>query len=165
MSLIPGPQGTKVQLVDGVQTDSISALTSGNGVQLEGRTSGVAVAAGYIGQVRTFTSRTITGVNQTTYTASAILDTLPAGVWQLFGRMAASPTGATLFSGVAYSTNGNNDGSGIIGNTTTNVPGTDAPIHVYIVNTNTNYPVYAKAFVSIGTGATVAVSGFAIRIA
>ena len=90
MSLIPGPSGTKVQLVDGAQVDLISALTAGNGVQLEGRTSGVAIEAGKVGYWIQATVNTVASTPSlgTRYFVTDSL-TLTAGSWEIvfFSKM------------------------------------------------------------------------------
>jgi hypothetical protein len=50
VSLIPGIASQKTELIDGVKVDTLDELTVGNGVMRKGRTSGTAVAAGFVGE-------------------------------------------------------------------------------------------------------------------
>jgi len=49
MSIIAGITGQPAELIDGAKVNSLIPLTAGNGVQLEGRTNGVAIEAGKVG--------------------------------------------------------------------------------------------------------------------
>jgi len=50
MSIIPMDAGQKAILPDGVQVNTISENTVGNGVQIQGRTNGVTIGAGLVGE-------------------------------------------------------------------------------------------------------------------
>ena len=101
MSLIPGPSGTKVQLIDGVQTDTISALTAGNGVQLEGRTSGTAIPTTCVGGIvfnAIGTNNTLTSA--TTSDIVGLSASLTAGSYRVdFGASAISLVGTRSSAG------------------------------------------------------------------
>lgn len=62
MAIIPGVTGQKAELFDGAKIDAISEYTAGNGTQLQGRTSGVAIEAGKVGEV--ILNNTFTGLSQ-----------------------------------------------------------------------------------------------------
>lgn len=82
-------------IVNGTPTvDTINEYTSTNGVQIKGRTSGTAIAAGYVGEkiTGTMTNNTITTTG-TTYNAGTI--SLTAGNFLLFAKVAISPAGTT----------------------------------------------------------------------
>jgi len=49
MSMIPGISSQPSEFADGMKVNTISELTATNGVQLQGRTSGVAIEAGKVG--------------------------------------------------------------------------------------------------------------------
>ena len=116
MSLIPGPQGTKVQLVDGAQVDLISALTSGNGVQLEGQTTATSSATGFVGEkvsiaVPSFSGSTTRNTNQTV--CSLVLPS--AGYWDIYCFAARSFDFSALTGGLGmFAYTYLNDGSGLI---------------------------------------------------
>jgi len=68
---------------DGIKTDTIEEVTTGNGVQIQGRTDGTAIEAGNIGEVKdSGTTWGLTGLTTTPATLATL--TLPAGVWQIF---------------------------------------------------------------------------------
>jgi hypothetical protein len=49
LSIIAGIAGQPAELLDGAKVNSLIEYTSGNGVQLQGRTNGVAIEAGKVG--------------------------------------------------------------------------------------------------------------------
>ena len=96
MSLIAGITGQPVELFDGAKINSISEYTSGNGVQLQGRTNGVAIEAGKVGEERVFTGSGNVSTNTSSFVEIGSL-TLIEGVWQVsatcISDTAASQTG------------------------------------------------------------------------
>lgn len=73
MSLIPGTNGQKTELIDGVKADLISELTVGNGVQLIGRTNGVAIGSGLVGEMFGTLSSGTNGYTYITTNTTALL--------------------------------------------------------------------------------------------
>ena len=95
MGLIPGASGNKTVLSDGCQIDSISENTVNNGVQIQGRTSGVAipVGSGYIGE-RIAATGSAAIVNSGGTNVASI--SLAPGIWDLSaGGYAAGISGLT----------------------------------------------------------------------
>jgi hypothetical protein len=88
MSLSPGIVGNKTQLIDGVQVDAISELTTSNGVQIAGRTSGVAIGAGYVGE--TIAASSIGTISQGSPVLGQYYDmsngsiSLTPGIWTIY---------------------------------------------------------------------------------
>ena len=119
MSLIAGITGQPVELFDGAKINSISEYTSGNGVQLQGRTNGVAIEAGKVGETTTIDVATPTiGSNQTNYALTS--RSLPAGRWMIVVTMTLGAQGVAMaFSAtVRLKINGvlpTNSGTGING--------------------------------------------------
>ena len=97
--MIPGIASQPSEFADGMKVNTISELTSTNGVQHMGRTSGVAIEAGKVGQVvacSTLATQAMTGT--ITDWAGATI-TLGAGVWLIVANISAS---ATANSGAGY---------------------------------------------------------------
>jgi hypothetical protein len=82
MSLKAGLVGSPAELLDGAKVNSLTEYTTGNGVQLQGRTNGVAIEAGKPGEIQTVDSAGLTiGSNQTDYSITSRI--LPAGRWMV----------------------------------------------------------------------------------
>lgn len=116
MAFIPGADGNKSVFGDGIQVDHISENSSGHGVSIAGRSNGVTVESGLVGQVvagSTITSTTVTSE----VTVSTI--TLPAGVWQMFFYATLYYNSGTSVSdrGVTWAAIKDATGTTIIGNT------------------------------------------------
>jgi len=88
MSLIPGIAGQKTELFDGAKIDAISEYTSGNGVQIQGRTNTSTLTSANVGYTIIQSRLNASGLSLTTgvganVTASPIV--IPAGIWSLSG--------------------------------------------------------------------------------
>ena len=133
--------------------------------QVRGRTDGSAPAAGYVGEVLTFTTRAVTATTSYASNASA-LTTLTPGIWVIYSAI-GNPAGAHLIIGALISTNSSNDATGSIGNDTQSIAdatyGTTLPLIAVTMNVSTNTPIYAKA-VTGATTAVVNISGVAVRV-
>jgi hypothetical protein len=85
MSLIAGIEGQKTELYDGAKINTVSEYTVNNGVQLQGRTSGVALTSPNVGYLF------ISYAPSTTAIAGDGVATYPhyydllAGVWEVWG--------------------------------------------------------------------------------
>ena len=136
---------------------------------LQSAGDGSAVPAGYVGEVRNFTSRTISATT-TGMTASLALDTLTPGRWHIVPNAAAVATAGATSAEVIISTNNSNDATGSIGsysaaNTASLTTGTwTFQLQNCILDLSTSQTIYAKCQ-STGANRNVTVSGFAIRIA
>jgi hypothetical protein len=178
MSLSPGVVGAKTQLIDGVQVDTISELTSGNGTQHQGRTSGTVIGSGYVGQRVDLTTRNITmGTYGANYAVSALMGTIPAGIWLIFPTMVVSTVPNLLVANAFLSSNSNADASGsptgVIwavqdqvscatnGNTNANITMSLGPKYLA---SNTSTDVYWKAWTIGASSVTGGMSAYAIRI-
>ena len=130
----------------------------------KGRTDGAGPNPGYIGEVLNFTSRTVTVSAGTAWYGNATkLVTLTAGSWLIFGN---GTLDATRVFSTAISTNGNNDNSGFIagGTQASAIAGSNVAAQPIAVYNTTGIDIYAKAYI-FGASGSVAVSGFAVRIA
>lgn len=168
MSLSPGVVGAKTQLIDGVQVDTISELTSGNGTQHQGRTSGTAIAAGMVGEKITFTTRVVDCTTPNGwYANSSPLATLTSGVWLLIPIMEFTGT-SSVGVGAYISTNGSNGDSGIISvNNTMVIPGSYyncIPMLISYYQVASSTSIYAKAYARTTGIANISIYGYAIRI-
>lgn len=113
MGFIPGAQGAKTILTDGVQVDAVSENTAGakvsfpndlkasyleeyvatNGVHVKGAADGTAIPAGYIGEE--LVSVNSTGLFLVTNTNTNITSlTVTAGIWDLSAIMNAAAASA-----------------------------------------------------------------------
>lgn len=134
-----------------------------------GDTSGSVVPTGMVGEVRSFTARTIAAVT-TGMTASAALDTLPAGRWHIVPNVTATAAASATTIEVIISSNNANDGTGSIGSySAANTSGVTSgnwgfPLQNCILDVSTSQTLYAKAQ-STGANRNAIVSGYAIRIA
>jgi hypothetical protein len=172
LSIIAGIAGQPAELLDGAKVNSLIEYTSGNGVQLQGRTNGVAIEAGKVGQVLGPTTSSSFTPGAVSWTASGPTVTLTTGIWLLFGSFSSNTTVATEERFGLY-TNGNNDGTGHISGTLANyIKGASSNGNitalptVYYAVTGATQVIYGKADAISGTpaaGATFTVA--AIRIA
>jgi hypothetical protein len=93
MSMTPGAVGSKSLFPDGMQVDHVSENTGGHGVSLAGRTSGVSLDDGYVGQLITVavntSMATLTDTNLASYA-------VPAGVWMIWFGGRVTGSGKTL---------------------------------------------------------------------
>ena len=164
MSLIPGITSQKTQMIDGVQIDTVDELTTGNGCQIKGRTSGTAIAAGYVGETRTLAFNSISAVTANPVASNGIA--LPAGTWLIYGRVNLSGAASSTGAAVALSTNATSDGSGYINDLATMYDlafGGGWPI-IPVCYTTSGTTLYAKA-TSYGANRTAQVTAYATRIA
>jgi len=96
MSIIAGITGQPAELIDGAKVNSLIPLTAGNGVQLEGRTNGVAIEAGKVGEKITWVTPPAANTN---FTAEAdwtnAYITLTPGVWLVIANVNAAYGSAT----------------------------------------------------------------------
>jgi len=115
MSLIPGIAGQKTELFDGAKIDAITEYTSGNGVQIQGRTNGSSIPAGYIGETITATCSAITATTtlnvDVDVTGMSIV--VPVGIWLLYYNVAVelynASGGTTALRGRVRVTDGSNN--------------------------------------------------------
>lgn len=82
--LVAGADGEKSQFPNGLQVDHLSEQTVGHGVSVPGRTNGVAVEAGYVGETFFVGTSELTAAYGTA-DATKILasQSLPAGTWSI----------------------------------------------------------------------------------
>ena len=146
------------------------ALTPSGGIV--GKTDGVAVAAGYVGERRAFTSRTVTGSSNAWAANATPLDTIPSGVWLISCSFSVRTDNAGSFIATGVSTNTTADNSGrvvlahlgYLNLTTSSGPTILAMAPDTLVVGATPVPLYAKSY-SEDAAVDVTVSGVAIRIA
>jgi hypothetical protein len=174
LAIIPGVTGQKAELFDGAKIDAISEYTAGNGTQLQGRTNGVAIEAGKVGEVGGPYTAVIASVNAT-YVASGNLVNLSPGRWALWvtASTAYSATNTAIVFGAAVNNNAANNagmdtgtGTGSFntqysGNSGTGAGGTAGP---YFVDVAISTPIYVKVYNS-GTNINVPVTLKTQRIA
>jgi hypothetical protein len=154
-------------VVPGVSPGHVSA----NG--LPGRTDGAAIAAGYVGQVIPFTTRTVTiGGTGSWYANATAMGTLTAGRWLVlcfYNSICVNNANAICVAGVATSSSG---GTGLQSQTAFNAYSSDAAKNVsapcvsFVYDASGNQDLYAQfyAYNSIPASNTT-VGGYAIRIA
>lgn len=83
MSIIAGITGQPAELIDGAKVNSLIEYTTGNGVQLQGRTSGVAIEAGKVGEkIEAAITPTYTTSSGASVNSSAALP-LTKGRWDI----------------------------------------------------------------------------------
>lgn len=139
-----------------------------------GVSDGSTKSAGYIGEILTFTSRSVT----TTATGSfrnestAALTTLTAGSWLICGRVEMGNAASTSATAVNISTNQTNDGSGMImdshtivthSSIATSANGWIVPMALTLYRVSGSTAIYPKVY-NEDSNHTVTVAGFAIRI-
>jgi len=114
MSLISGAIGEKVQMPDGLQVDHLSENTVGHGVSVPGRTSGVAIETGYVGEYREAVGSSTALVSDGYTVAGSAGLTLQPGVYDLQATggitTAATTTLTHIFCGI--NTTNTNDFTG-----------------------------------------------------
>lgn len=137
-----------------------------------GKTDGVAVPAGMVGEVLTFTSRTTTGVTNTWVANATPLVTLTPGVWIIYaaGGFTGANTATVIGCHVSLNTTASSAGA-VAAAQHINSQNASAANTSYIpmnpvlaVNVSTSTPLYAKSF-SEDSAVDVTVNGFALRIA
>lgn len=148
-----------------VQPGVSSGLVSSSG--LPGNTSGLPIPTEYVGEKLNFTSRSVTGGNQTWVANASALVTLTPGTWLILGNAAFSIIGTAQAVAISTSTTA---GSGqiakmtVVQNATLNVEG-QLPVAYYQVTSGTTQSLYIHGLASSTTTGTITVNGFAIRIA
>lgn len=154
--------GDKLKVIAG-NGARINAIPAG---KMPGLTTGQAIGAGYVGERRNFTSRVVAATTSG-WTASALLDTLPAGVWTIYCKMLADAVNVTGAS-CLISDNNNNDSTGDIDNTITSVGAVSYTVRCLItpatINISTSKSLYAKCNVQ-AVNANMTISGYAVRVA
>lgn len=110
MSLIAGASGSKTILTDGVQVNVINENTVTNGVQIQGRTSGTAIASGYVGQVISASAASQNLVSSGFQLIATI--ELTEGQWLVSGSVAADGSVATAMTGLEVNLNLNTNSLG-----------------------------------------------------
>lgn len=146
--------------------------TAGNtvGTPIKGRIDGGAVVAGDVGEIVSFTERTITAMTAN-YTASTSLGTLKKGIWIVYPYCSVTTKTSLVNISNAISTNNTSDGSGFIGNgVRTDVPGNISLMGVplqsqFITVTVDDTNLYGKSSSNGVDTVTVKVGGYAVRIA
>lgn len=100
MSFRAGQAGQKTELLDGAKCDVIDPYTDGAGVALKGRTSGTAVASGYVGeelkQSRVRSAGVSLAASGTVYNVTASALPLTAGIWELTAAVGVSDNSTTI---------------------------------------------------------------------
>lgn len=136
-----------------------------------GYTGGAAIPAGFIGELRTFTNRTVTGTLGTWAVNTTPLDTLTPGVWLVSVGFVTGNSAATSYVEGAVSTNNSVDGTGIITSSSvvmssigTAANNWSSAMRPVVVNTATSQALYAKSF-SEDAAQNATIYGSAIRIA
>ena len=111
MAMIPGINGQKTELFDGAKIDAISEYTAGNGVQLQGRTNGVAIEAGKPGEtVSGSVSISCASIASSGSWGNAITQAMKAGKWLVFAAI-GNLTGGVTVSHLCISDSGHNSGA------------------------------------------------------
>lgn len=88
MGLIPGISGQKTEMADGAKINALSEYTLGNGVQIQGRTSGIAISSGLVGEK--IEALSITTLSQASPTLNTYYDMtgaslpLTIGIWMIY---------------------------------------------------------------------------------
>jgi hypothetical protein len=136
-----------------------------------GSTSGVAPAAGVIGESFVFTSRTTTGSSGAWVANTSALATLTPGAWSIRARATFSGQGAANCVIGGVSLNSTSDGTGVVASAqqvySANANAANsfiiplAEIQTVVVSSNTG--IYAKSY-SEDAAVNVTLEGFAIRI-
>ena len=150
MSLIPGIAGQKTELFDGAKIDIISEYTVGNGVQIQGRTNGVAIATGYVGEVIASTLVTSTAARSGTNIASTLLRslTLTKGTYYItmYANVNSTVTGALgryrVYSGIVTGAGTTYGGANDLWITTSGVVGNNAANAIVTVTTDGTFGLY-----------------------
>ena len=140
------------------------------GASIVGRTNGTAVAAGYVGEVRTFTSRTVTPSVGNWAVNTTAMDTLTPGVWLVYCTYSFSTTSSTNVVAVAGPSLSTTAGVSIQTQTSvslyntfgTSLSGVCIP---FLLTISSNTPIYAQVYFYNATTATPAIGGYAVRIA
>jgi hypothetical protein len=147
-----------------------SGLVSASG--LPGNTTGSAIASGYVGQVISFTTRTVTvGGTGTWYAQATEMGTLTAGVWLInafYNCPCINATNAVSVAGVATSSSA---GTGLQSQTAFSAYGSDTgkavsgPCVSFVYSTSSSQNIYAQFYSYNSAAVSPTVGGYAIRIA
>jgi hypothetical protein len=137
-----------------------------------GRTDGVAVPAGYIGEVIPFTLRTVTGTAASWASNTTALATLTPGVWSIRGRFEVNFNNAASSVAGAVATTSTADSTGRVAQATLSYAQVTTAIVVtlnhmaelQLLTVASNTPLYAK-FYCEDASINADILGFAIRIA
>lgn len=130
---------------------------------LQSAGDGSTVPTSYVGEVLTFTSRSVAGGAGTWAANSSALTTLTPGVWLIYGDATLSTSGTAQAVRISTSTTaGAGNISQFVGvqNATLNVEG-QMPVVVYQATTST--PLYMQCLNASGS-ASGTVAGIAVRI-
>lgn len=85
MSMIPGNTLEKAIFNDGLQSDHLSENTVGHGVSIQGRTSGVAIESGYVGEKASIAVPSFAGSTTRATIQTVCSLTIPsAGYWDIY---------------------------------------------------------------------------------
>lgn len=150
-------------------TDGSSGFVSAG--RVPGLVTGAAVPAGFVGEVRTLTSRTVTGTSGTWAVNASALDTLTAGVWLVCAQFVTANASATSYVEGAIATNSTADGTGIITSasvvmssiaTASNSWAT--AMRVVVLNVGSSQSIFAKSF-SEDAAQNATLLGIVVRIA
>jgi hypothetical protein len=138
---------------------------------VKGQTAGTAIAAGYVGEVVTFTARTVTGALGAWNVNTSALATLTAGVWLICGQFTTANASATSYVEGAIATNALADSTGIIANGSVVMSSIATAsnswavgMRVVVLNVGSSQAIYGKSF-SEDAAQNVTVQGIAVRIA
>lgn len=140
--------------------------------KIKGAVDGVAPAAGYIGEVKTFTARAVTGSLGAWASNSTELTELSAGVWIVYARTNASFNNAASIVYSTVNTNSIADNSGQVAlggiqynQVTTATSLTILPLApISVVSVSVAQKLYAKSYCE-DAAVNVTVEGIAVRIA
>jgi len=94
MGMTPGLSGSKTELFDGVKVDTISEYTTTKGVVIQGKSDGLAISSGCVGEFYTDVYSGIHGSTSNTW-FTQITRTLPAGKWKISSQCAILAGGIT----------------------------------------------------------------------
>ena len=142
-----------------------NAVANTAGTPILGKTDGVAVAAGYVGEQRTLVFNTISAITANPVASSNGIS-LPAGTWLIYGRCNLNGTASSTGASFAISTNNTSDGSGYINDLLTAYDpafGGGWPIATTLYTT-AGATLYAKAL-SYGANRPAQITAYAVRIA
>lgn len=158
--------------------DAINEYTNTNGVQIKGRTSGVAIPVGYVGETKSGVNTTGNSLPHATSVEIANTGSLSAGVWLLIASGTAIGQGGIYGLGtnkVNFSITTTSASLGTLGSTMlsaqtfTNALGSTGGAISYVVNitANTTYYFNIRCEANAGTGTNPLGFGniYAVRIA
>lgn len=152
--------------------DSINLVNTGiTGATGASATAIVAGGSGKVGEILTFTDRTVTGVLNNIASNTNALTTLTAGIWLIQARCSFTPNTSLTNIKAYVATNSTADFSGgvaYVDMSYTNTSSTETTSiflpPLQIMNVSSSQALYAKSY-SGGVARDVTLKGFAIRIA